>query len=196
MWGGTLQLAKQVALYNNNPSAWTTSGNINVNNGATLAVNVGGTGEFTPTDVGTLAGSSGFQSGSALGVDTTNASGNVTFSAAIANPNSGDNVLGHHQTWLRNGRRGRGNTYTGPTTVNGGTLRLGTAGTGRFPRVRRSVWRTSQGATFDLNGNSTTLKSLSGGGSTGGTVAMGSGNLTFTGGANATFAGRSQAPEM
>ena len=35
--GGTLQLAKQVALYNNNPSAWTTPGNINVNNGATLA---------------------------------------------------------------------------------------------------------------------------------------------------------------
>ena len=45
------------------------------------------------------------------------------------------------------------------------------------------------GATFDLNGNSTTLKSLSGGGSTGGTVTMGSGNLTFSGGANATFAG-------
>ena len=53
--GGTLQFAKQVALYNNNPAAWTTPGNINVNNGATLAVNVGGTGEFATTDVGTLA---------------------------------------------------------------------------------------------------------------------------------------------
>ena len=64
----------------------------------------------------------------------------------------------------------------------------GTAGRVDFHELAGSLANVA-GATFDLNGNSTTLKSLSGGGSTGGTVAMGSGNLTFSGGANATFAG-------
>jgi fibronectin-binding autotransporter adhesin len=187
--GGTLQFAKQVALYNNNNGSWTTPGNINVSNGATLALNVGGAGEFTPTDVGTLAGLSGFQSGSTLAIDTTNASGNVPISSPIANPNGGANVLGI--TKLGSGVLvlGAANTYTGPTTVSGGTLRLGASGSGSISSVTPVVLANVAGVTFDLNGNNTAIKSLSGGGSTGGTVALGAGNLTIGGGGNSTFAG-------
>ena len=52
---GILQFGKEVSLYNNAPSSWT-AGNIAVNEGATAAFNVGGTGEFTALDIGTLAG--------------------------------------------------------------------------------------------------------------------------------------------
>jgi autotransporter-associated beta strand protein len=51
--GGTLQFGKQVSLYNNNPASWTDT-NIQVDNGATLALNVGGTGEFSSSDVAAL----------------------------------------------------------------------------------------------------------------------------------------------
>ncbi len=184
--GGTLQFAKQVSLYNNNSGSWS---NINVANGATLAVNVGGGLEFTPNDVGTLAGLSGFQSGSALGIDTANAGGTITLSSPISNPNVGANAIGI--TKLGSGVliAGATNTYTGATTVNGGTLRLGSAGSGSISSSSPVVLGNVAGATFDLNNNATTLKSVSGGGTTGGTLALGSGNLTISGGTTASFAG-------
>ena len=187
--GGILQFAKQTALYGNNNSLWTAPGNINVNNAATLAVNVGGTGEFTTTDVATLAALGGFQSGSALGIDTTNATGNVQLASAIANANGGANTLGITKLGSGTLVLAAPNTYTGLTTVAGGTLRLGGSGAGSISTSSPVSLANVAGATLDLNNNSTTLKSLSGGGSTGGTVAMGSGNLTFAGGGNATFAG-------
>ena len=59
---------------------------------------MGGTGEFSPAQIAVLAGlgtsSGGFESGSNIGIDTTNAPGAVTYSAAISNPNSGANALG------------------------------------------------------------------------------------------------------
>lgn len=166
--GGMLEFAKQASLPNNN---------VTVLNGATLALRVGGASEFTTTDVGTLAGLSGFQSGSALGIDTT--SGDVSLGSAI----SGVNALGITKLGTNVLTLNAANTYTGTTTVSGGTLRLGAAGAGSISSSSPVV--VSNG-TFDLNNNSATLKSLSG---TGGTVALGSGSLTFNKGANATYAG-------
>ena len=190
--GGTLQFAKQVSLYNNNNGTWTTSGNINVANGATLAVNLSPTnasGEFTPSDVTTLAGLTGFQSGSTIGLDTTNAGGSVTLSNAIANPNAGNNVLGLNKLGTGTLILGAANTYTGNTTVSKGTIQLASGGAGSISPSSAVNIANVAGATLDLNGNSATLKSISGGGTTGGAVSMGAGSLTFNSGANATFAG-------
>jgi fibronectin-binding autotransporter adhesin len=187
--GGTLRLAKQVALYNNNNSSWTAPGNVNVSNGATLLLNAGGAGEFTPADVATLAGLAGLQTGSTFGVDTSNASGNFTIGTPIANPNSGANILGFTKAGSGVIVLGAANTYAGPTTVSGGTLRLAPAGAGSISTATPVILANVAGATFDLNNNNTTLKSISGGGASGGTVALGTANLTIGGGVNSAFSG-------
>ena len=74
---------------------------------------------------------------------------------------------------------GVSNTYTGKTTVLGGaTLKAGSTqafGTGTVTLAGLP------GATVDLNGNNLSIGSLAGGSSLGGTVALGTKNLTITG---------------
>jgi autotransporter-associated beta strand protein len=76
--GGILQFAQEAALYNNVAANWTAS-LITVSNGTTLALNAGGTGEFTSSDIDTIkaigTATNGFTSGSMLGLDTSNAGG-------------------------------------------------------------------------------------------------------------------------
>ncbi len=124
--GGMLQFAKQISLYNNTPANWTAA-KLVVAAGATAAFNVGGTGEFTTSDIqgisglGTLSG--GFANGSSLGIDTSNASGGVfAYSHVIANPNNGANGLGLTKMGAGTLVLDQANTYTGATRVKAGTL--------------------------------------------------------------------------
>ena len=126
--GGVLKFAKQVSLYNNTPANWTDA-NIQVDSGTTLALNVGGTGEFTSSDIAILSalgtGSGGFKSNSRIGLDTTNASGgSFTYSNVIANSNAGANALGLRKLGSGTLVLDQINTYRGGTIVEGGTLKI------------------------------------------------------------------------
>lgn len=126
--GGILKFAKQVSLYNNTPANWTDA-NIQVDSGTTLALNVGGTGEFTSSDIAILTalgtGSGGFKSNSRIGLDTTNASGaSFTYSNVLANPNAGANALGLRKLGSGTLVLDQINTYSGGTIVEGGTLKI------------------------------------------------------------------------
>ncbi|MBS0626073.1 MAG: autotransporter-associated beta strand repeat-containing protein [Verrucomicrobia bacterium] len=79
------------------------------------------------------------------------------------------------------------NTYGGSTTINAGILRSGAANA--IPSTTSLILANTTGAAFDLNGFSQTVVTLSGGGSSGGNITLGSGTLTFGNGTNQTFGG-------
>ncbi|WP_176159412.1 beta strand repeat-containing protein [Prosthecobacter debontii] len=132
---GTLQLSRLTSLYNNNLASWTTS-NIVVESGATLGVNVGGSGEFTSAELDTLLGlgnaTGGFKNGSAIALDTTNAAnGHFVYDSDIANTNGGANAIGVTKSGTGTLTLTGTQTYTGPTTITGGAL-AGNLGVGNL----------------------------------------------------------------
>lgn len=68
------------------------------------------------------------------------------------------------------------NSYSGGTTINGGTLRL--SGGNALADTGAVALTNTAGVSLDLNNSLETIGSLSGGGSTGGNVTLGSGTLT------------------
>lgn len=125
--GGILQFARQTAFYNNTAASWTAT-NLVVNSGGTAAFKVGGAGEFTAADIdiikdlGTATG--GFLGGATLGIDTSNATGTFTYASVIADTDSGNNSIGLHKFGTGTLELTGVNTYTGKTTVSGGTLSI------------------------------------------------------------------------
>ncbi len=169
---GTVQFAQQASLYNGSPASWTAT-NLSVHSSATAAFNVGGPGEFTADNIQSIAAlgtdSGGFASGSTLGLDTTNAAGGTfVYSSPIANPNAGVNTLGLTKFGAGTLKLSAANSYTGNTTVSGGTLLLGTAGainttahvvlaggtlaTGGFAQTLSAPLQITTNSTLDLGG--------------------------------------------
>ncbi len=177
--GGTLQFARQTSLYNNTSASWTAP-NIIVNSGATLALNVGGTDEFTTTDVTTLLTNltpaitnNGLRAGSAIGFDTTNAAGgNFTIADVIADSTgTGGGAVGLAKLGTNTLVLTGANTYSGVTRIHSGTLEL-SGGANRLPTgTSLELGGSSIAGTLRLNGNNQTIARLT---TAGGTAAAGS----------------------
>lgn len=134
---GRLQFAKQASLYTGVTGNWTAA-NINVQSGATLAFNVGGTDEFTLGNVNTLlsnlavssGATDGMNAGSTMGFDTTNATGGTfTIGDLIADTTGagggtrGVTKFGTNTLLLTND-----NSFTGNVTIATGELKITKSG--------------------------------------------------------------------
>jgi fibronectin-binding autotransporter adhesin len=131
---GTLQYGTTASLSSSLP------GRLSARDGATLAFNVGGTGEFTTANITTILNNqttsssltNGMNAGSSIGFDTTNAGGTFTIGDVIGDTSGtfggarGLTKLGTGSLELTNA-----NTYTGNTLVSAGTLLVNnTSGSG------------------------------------------------------------------
>lgn len=159
--GGTLQFAKT----NSMPSTG------NVTTSATLAVNAGGTGEWTNgtsgggTIGGLIAGTGGqgtanqitWNSGSTFGIDTTNATGGtLTYGGVIGSFRGGPSTIRNDVSLTKLGSGTLtltgASVYQGTTTINGGTLSLNNNGT-TTPRLAGTSGITvNSGGTLLLSG--------------------------------------------
>lgn len=107
---GVLNLGKRVSLYNGNTAAWTAT-NLIVNTDLTLRM--GGTGEFTSSDVAAL-NTGGFAFGAVLGIDTTSGSAEIS-----------DNIGGDvsiEKKGLNSLTLSGANTFTGGVQVDQGAF--------------------------------------------------------------------------
>jgi fibronectin-binding autotransporter adhesin len=125
--------------------------------GGTRTIGITGGGTNTFNNEIFLGGDLTIDGGSSA-TDRVNLDGAIVNTSGIIKSNAGTAVLSGN------------NTYTGATTVSGGTLRLGAAN-----RISdSSAVSVSSGATFDLNGNNETVGSIAGAGN----VTLSAGQLT------------------
>ncbi len=177
--GGNLQLQGGISLANavtlngsgtsQNGAIENFAGNNTLSGGLTVA-----SASRIQSDAGTLTLSGNI----ALGANslTVGGAGNTTQSAVISG--TGSLTKDGAGTLTLNGA----NTYSGPTTVSAGTLRLGAS-----ERINNlSAVTVASGATFDVNGQTETVGSLAGAG----IVSLGTGSLTAGGdNTSTTFSG-------
>lgn len=129
--------------------------------------------------VGSIAGGGGSGGDVTLGgatltfgdANSTSYSGTISEAGALIKQGSGVTTFTTSQT------------YTGSLTINAGTFRLG----GNDVVSESVVMADVSGAIFDLNDFNDTITALSGGGSNGGNVDLGSGTLTVS--SSSTYAG-------
>ncbi len=147
---GTLEASQTAAL-----PGYNSSGTVMVTADATLAVNVGGTGQWAATDIDTLRSNAIFNpgaplpySGSALGIDTTG--GNFTYDSAVGGV-LGLTKLGSNTLTLTGA-----STYSGATTINSGTLTLDSAGS-TTARLNTSAINVNSDGTLLLANSSGTV---------------------------------------
>ncbi len=125
--GGRLSFLKQLALYNNTPASWTPA-NITVGSTAILGLAVGGTGEFTAADVETLitnlsvSNGNGLKAGSSLFLNVTV---DTTITTPLANSTgTTGGFIGLEKVGTAKLTLAGANSYSGNTTITGGTLHL------------------------------------------------------------------------
>jgi autotransporter-associated beta strand protein len=194
---GILQFAKTSALYGGTTSNWLRT-KITGSSGATLAVNVGGEGEFQPADVTTLltgvsgtVANNGLLAGSFIGFDTTNSGTAFTLVDVVANTaGTGGGAVGLRKLGSGTLVLSASNTYTGLTAVgyaggpNAGVLQL--APTGFLSSGTPTV--TIFGGTFDTGNQNRTITTLTlGGGGAGSAASLQTGSGTATLGGSVTF---------
>jgi fibronectin-binding autotransporter adhesin len=176
---GTLEFAKEASFYNDQAGAlvgyWNAS-NIVVENGGTLAVEVGNVGGFTANDINILSGlgtnGGGFEGGSSLGIDTGISS--FTYPNVI----SGANVLGLAKISSGTLTLTAANLYAGVTTIVAGTLQLGTGSSGLDGSIANSPVVLNSGTLAYDNVTNQTCGGIIAG--TGALTKSGTGTLTLT----------------
>ncbi len=201
---GALELASAIGystLGGYTAGAWTITGTIQVDNGVSQYFPDAGVTLYggTLTGVGTgvyglgqylvdTPGVTIHQVGA--GTSTINAAGGVTITGAGAltfNVDNGGEI--RVSSVINSGGGGvtetgaglllltGANTYTGPTTISGGTLQLGDGSAGDDGSLATSSISNSGAIVYNLNGNQTTAYGISG---SGGLTKTGSGVLTLT----------------
>jgi autotransporter-associated beta strand protein len=170
---GILLHAKPSALYNGDTGSWTKE-KVSVANGATLAFNVGGPGEFTVEQLSTLRSdlstdinTNGFRAGAKIGFDTSNfPGGTFELTESIGDSTGlGAGALGIAKLGSNTMSLAVANTYTGETLVNGGLLLVNHANA-----LTTGTTLTAGGTgILDLNGYTFTVANLGAGG-LGGTI--------------------------
>lgn len=126
---GTLVVKKAASLYNADAAKWTAA-NLTIHKAATLRLHVGGHGEFTGEQVGTLLGNltrtvneNGMMGGSFLCLDTANATDLVTIAARLEDSKGpGGGAFVFRKCGSGAMQLSGDNTYTGQTILEGGSL--------------------------------------------------------------------------
>jgi len=142
---------------------------VNVAGGATLAVPVGGRGDWTYGQIDTLAANGNFNTSGALGIDTSH--GSSTYSGAFTQPLT-LNKLGPNGLTLTGA-----NTNAGGAIVTAGTLQLGNGATGNDGSLTGNIVNNSA-LVYNLHGTQTYRGSIIG---SGGITKTGPGTLVLSG---------------
>lgn len=167
-----------------------TSNLTTVANGATLDLDNVAVGAMNITLNGT-----GVSDGALTGTGTSSLSGNITLATDSAIGGTGTLTLSGLISGTANlSKVGTGavilskaNTYVGNTTINAGTLQVGI--NNALPTATFVLLANTAGTIFNLNNFNQSIAALSGGGTMGGNISLGSGTLTIAQNTNGTYAG-------
>ncbi len=131
------------------------TGNVSIASGATLAVAVGGAGQWAASDIDNLRSDVTFGSGTFLGIDTTSASSGFTYASNIGGV-LGLTKLGSNTLTL-SGNSG----YSGSTNVNAGTLAIATGAS-----ITSTTLNVNPGGTLSVSGSLSASATLNDNGTT------------------------------